>query len=88
MTTVPEVDKNDDWTIYGSPTCPYCRRVLKYLMDRDIKFIFHTVSRNQRAELTKLSGRRTIPVIYRYGELIGGCDDFIRMVGIDLFDGG
>lgn len=63
--------------IYSKAQCPYCDWA-KQLLDRkqaSYKEIRIDTDPAQRAEMERLSGKRTVPQIFINGQSIGGFDD-------------
>ena len=67
--------------IYTTNWCPYCNRAKALLRSKDIEFdeIDVTDDRVKRAEMERLSQRRTVPQIFIDGRAIGGYDDARRL---------
>jgi len=63
--------------IYTTPWCPYCHAAKRLLEERGIAFEETDVSGapDLRAEISRRSGRRTVPQIFIDGEAIGGYDE-------------
>jgi len=63
--------------IYTTPYCPYCTRAKALLGSKNASFEEIDVSNDskQRAEMEKLSQRRTVPQIFIDDKPIGGYDD-------------
>ena len=63
--------------IYTKKTCSYCDHAKKLLNEKKISFqeIAVDIDSEKRAEMEKLSGRRTVPQIFINGKSIGGYDD-------------
>jgi len=63
--------------IYTTSYCPYCFGAKRLLRDKRIEFeeIDVTEDPQRRAEMERLSSRRTIPQIFINGKPIGGFDD-------------
>ena len=67
--------------MYATPWCPYCRRAEQLLQSKGA--VFETIrvdtAPEKREEMTRLSGRRTVPQIW-IGELhVGGYDDMAAL---------
>ncbi len=67
--------------IYSTAQCPYCiwaKQFLdsKHLAYEEIRIDMHT---EKRAEMERLSGRRTVPQIFINDKAIGGYDDLIQL---------
>ena len=63
--------------IYTTNYCPYCFRAKVLLRSKDVEFeeIDVTDDSDRRAEMERLSGRRTVPQILVDDQPIGGYDD-------------
>ena len=63
--------------IYTTNYCPYCSGAKALLRSKNVEFeeIDVTDSRERRAEMERLSRRRTVPQILIDGKGIGGFDD-------------
>ncbi len=63
--------------IYTTNWCPYCNGAKALLRSKGIEFdeIDVTDDREKRAEMERLSQRRTVPQIFVDGRAIGGYDD-------------
>ncbi len=68
-------------TIYTTNWCPYCTRAKALLRSKEIEFeeIDVTDDPAKRAEMERLSQRRTVPQIFIDGRGIGGYDDASRL---------
>jgi glutaredoxin 3 len=68
--------------MYVSGFCPYCTMAEKLLRSRgveEIDKIRADLHPNQRTEMIKKTGRRTVPQIYIGETHIGGYDDLARL---------
>ena len=67
--------------IYTTNWCPYCNRAKALLRSKKIEFeeIDVTDDPAKRAEMERLSQRRTVPQIFIEGRGIGGYDDARRL---------
>ena len=64
--------------IYTTGTCPYCLRAKQLLAARgvqELEEIRVDDDPQQREEMMKITGRRTVPQIFIGGQHVGGCDD-------------
>jgi GrxC family glutaredoxin len=63
--------------IYITAYCPYCSAAKALLRSKNVPFeeIDVTNDPERRAEMEKLSQRRTVPQIFIDGQSIGGYDD-------------
>ena len=62
--------------VYGTPTCPYCKKLKQFLKDENIVFEDIDVSVNQEkaAEMVKKSGQMGVPVLDIDGQIFAGFD--------------
>ena len=68
--------------MYMSGFCPYCTMAEKLLQSRGVKEIDKIrvdLDPDQRAEMIKKTGRRTVPQIYIGETHIGGYDDLAQL---------
>ena len=67
--------------IYTTNYCPYCFGAKALLRSKNIQFeeIDVTDDSDRRAEMERLSGRRTVPQIFIDAQPIGGYDDARRL---------
>ncbi len=67
--------------IYTTRYCPYCSAAKALLRSKNIPFaeIDVTDDPDRRAEMERLSSRRTVPQIFVDGKPIGGYDDARRL---------
>ena len=63
--------------IYTTNYCPFCTRAKALLRTKHIDFeeIDITLDEHLREEVTRLSGRRTVPQIFIDGKSLGGFDE-------------
>ncbi|MBT9550906.1 MAG: glutaredoxin 3 [Hydrogenophaga sp.] len=64
--------------IYSSDYCPYCSRAKALLQQRgvtDYEEIVVDGKPELRAQMTKLTGRTSVPQIFVGETHVGGCDD-------------
>jgi len=63
--------------IYRTPWCPYCAQAGALLEAKGVPFeeIDVAAQPEQREEMIRRSGRRTVPQIFIGERHIGGCDD-------------
>lgn len=59
--------------IFGMETCPWCQKAKQLLKAQ--KPLFVPVGPEHRAELKRLTGKTSVPQIYRNGKLLGGYTD-------------
>ncbi|HAR62011.1 MAG: NrdH-redoxin [Candidatus Margulisiibacteriota bacterium] len=62
--------------MYSTPTCPWCRRLKKYLDEQQVDYTEFDVSKDQQAliEMVKKSGQLGVPQIDIGGKVIVGFD--------------
>ena len=63
--------------IYTTNYCPFCARAKALLRSKHVDFeeIDVTLDERLRDEVTRLSGRKTVPQIFIDGKSVGGFDD-------------
>ena len=64
--------------IYSSDYCPYCSRAKALLQQRgvtDYEEIVVDGKPDLRAQMTKITGRTSVPQIFIDDTHVGGCDD-------------
>ena len=63
--------------MYATSWCPYCERARSLLRAKGVAFdeISLEAHHEQREEMIRRSGRRTVPQVFIGGEHVGGCDD-------------
>jgi glutaredoxin 3 len=71
----------DQVVIYTTTYCPYCTGAKGLLRSKNVPFeeIDVTDDPERRAEMERLSGRRTVPQIFIQGKPIGGYEDARRL---------
>ncbi|MFM6985218.1 MAG: glutaredoxin 3 [Hydrogenophaga sp.] len=70
--------------IYSSDFCPYCMRAKALLQARgvtDYEEIVVDGKPDVRAEMTRITGRTSVPQIFIGGTHVGGCDDLHALDG-------
>jgi len=62
--------------IYSTPTCPWCKKAKEYLASKNLKFEEIDVSEDPKkaAELVKISGQTSVPVLVINKKVIVGFD--------------
>lgn len=67
--------------VYSSDYCPYCSRAKHLLASKGVAFEEIKVDGKPqlRAEMTKKSGRTSVPQIWIGSKHIGGCDDLYAL---------
>ena len=65
--------KTEPLVIFGLESCPWCQKAKQLLKAQ--KPLFFSVGPEHRAELKRLTGKTSVPQIYRNGKLLGGYTD-------------
>ena len=73
MHTLAHIIKTEPLVIFGIDSCPWCQKAKELLKSQ--KPLFVPVGPEHRAELKRLTGKTTVPQIYRNGKLLGGYTD-------------
>ncbi|MBI3776909.1 MAG: glutaredoxin 3 [Gammaproteobacteria bacterium] len=73
--------KGDEVVMYSGEQCGYCVRARRLLEKKGVAFREIKIDRSPelRAEMERLSQRRTIPQIFIHGQHIGGFDDMAAL---------
>ncbi|HSF56827.1 MAG TPA: glutaredoxin 3 [Candidatus Binatia bacterium] len=74
--------------VYTTNYCPYCLGAKAFLQSKNVAFeeIDVTDDPPRRAEMERLSARRTVPQIFIDGQSIGGYDDIRRLDATGALD--
>ena len=73
MHTLAHIIKTEPLVIFGIDSCPWCQKAKELLKSQ--KPLFVPVGPEHRAELKRLTGKTSVPQIYRNGKLLGGYTD-------------
>ena len=73
MHTLAHIIKTEPLVIFGLESCPWCQKAKELLKSQ--KPLFVPVGPEHRAELKRLTGKTSVPQIYRNGKLLGGYTD-------------
>ena len=73
MHTLAHIIKTEPLVIFGLESCPWCQKAKQLLKAQ--KPLFVPVGPEHRAELKRLTGKTSVPQIYRNGKLLGGYTD-------------
>jgi glutaredoxin 3 len=68
--------------MYTSLVCPYCVQAKRLLHERgvtEIEEVRIDLLPAERAEMMRLTGRRTVPQIFIGRTHVGGCDDLVAL---------
>jgi len=68
--------------MYSTGTCPYCiraKQILKAKGVEQIEEIRVDLEPSQRAVMTEMTGRRTVPQIFIGSTHVGGHDDLVAL---------
>lgn len=61
------------YTIYGKPNCQYCEQAKMLLKMKGLDYIYTDITGDSEAfSYVKSTGYRTVPVITKSGNFIGG----------------
>ena len=79
------------YIVYGRSTCPYCVKVVNKLIRKGKCFYveMHDEAPEKLEEIKKRYNHSTIPVVTIIDEkeiLIGGCDDTIEHLNLEVSD--
>lgn len=70
--------------MYTTAVCPYCQRAKQILKARGVEAIEEIrvdTQPEQRAEMMRITGQRTVPQIFIGETHVGGCDELIALDG-------
>lgn len=70
-----------DLVLYYYPTCPYCRKVTRFIDKNDLDQIeLKNINKDDEAEaeLIKIGGKRQVPCLFIDGEPLYESDDIIN----------
>jgi glutaredoxin 3 len=73
MHTLAHIIETTPLVIFGMESCPWCQKAKQLLKAQ--KPLFVPVGPEHRAELKRLTGKTSVPQIYRNGKLLGGYTD-------------
>jgi glutaredoxin 3 len=67
--------------MYATAACPFCQSAERLLLAKgaQIEKVRVDLEPARRAEMTKKSGRHTVPQIWIDGRHVGGCDDLYAL---------
>lgn len=67
--------------MYATAACPFCQSAERLLVAKGVAIekIRVDLEPERRAEMTRRSGRRTVPQIWIGSRHIGGCDDLYAL---------
>ena len=78
MHTLAHIIETTPLVIFGMEECPWCQKAKQLLKKQ--KAVFVPVGPEHRAELKRLTGKTSIPQIYRDGKLLGGYTDTVALL--------
>ena len=63
--------------VYGTPSCPWCHKVMDFLKEKKVEFEDINVAENEaaRKDMVEKSGQMGVPVIDIDGKIIVGFDE-------------
>ncbi|KXS49848.1 Glutaredoxin [Halanaerobium congolense] len=76
-----------DLVLYYYPTCPYCRKVTRFIDKHDLEEIeLKNINQNEAAEteLIKVGGKRQVPCLFIDGEPLYESSDIINWLKSNL----
>lgn len=81
MTRPAASTKPAEVVVYGTARCPYCIRARALLDDKGIGYTDIRLDEQPeyRAEMERLSNRRTVPQIFINNNHVGGCDELYAL---------
>ncbi len=74
-------------TVYGTPTCTYCKIAKEFLKESDIEFDYVDVSSSEERInelMSKTGGKKCVPVIDVDGEVLIGFDKDVLKEKLNL----
>ncbi|MDL4916333.1 MAG: glutaredoxin domain-containing protein, partial [Enterobacterales bacterium endosymbiont of Blomia tropicalis] len=72
----PQAKMPSSCVIFTQSTCPYCKKALKSLSDRGVKYVEVSLDDDQKkATVLAALGKTTVPQIFIDGKHVGGSDD-------------
>lgn len=66
------------YRVYGKNWCVYCDRAKRLLTESDLPFDYVDIEADKEEydyALANSNGRKTVPIIFKNGDLIGGFDE-------------
>ena len=82
----------DEWTVYGTETCQWCRRTKELLTEHGILYVYHDLNQLDMTKAEAIQYLRdhdlippdylTIPLIYRRGCFMGGYQELQRKLDL------
>ncbi|PUU95161.1 glutathione S-transferase N-terminal domain-containing protein [Halanaerobium sp.] len=78
-----------DLVLYYYPTCPYCRKVTKFIDRNDLDQIeLKNINQDQKAEseLIEVGGKRQVPCLFIDDEPLYESDDIINWLKSNLVE--
>ncbi|MGP3779685.1 glutaredoxin family protein [Halanaerobium saccharolyticum] len=78
-----------DLVLYYYPTCPYCRKVTKFIDRNDLDQIeLKNINQDQKAEseLIEVGGKRQVPCLFIDDEPLYESDDIITWLKSNLVE--
>lgn len=78
-----------DLILYYFPTCPYCKKVLRFIDKNNLNQIeLKNINQDQKAEaeLIEIGGKRQVPCLFIDGEPLYESDDIINWLKSNLVE--
>jgi len=76
-----------DLVLYYYPTCPYCRKVTKFIDKHDLEEIeLKNINQDEEAEaeLIEVGGKRQVPCLFINGKPLYESNDIINLFKFNL----
>lgn len=76
-----------DLSLYYYPTCPYCRKVTRFIDKNDLDQIeLKNINQDQKAEkeLIEIGGKRQVPCLFIDGKALYESDEIINWLKSNL----
>lgn len=76
--------KAHELTLYYKPTCPFCKKVIKYIDEAGIIVPLEDTSDEEKAtELINLGGKKQVPCLVIDGKALYESDDIIEWLKLN-----
>ncbi len=68
-----------DLTLFYFPGCPYCKKVLNFMKDKNIEIQLKNIRKNREAarKLKEIGGKKQVPCLFINGKPLYESDDII-----------
>ena len=78
-----------DLVLYYYPTCPYCRKVTRFINKNDLNQIeLKNINQDEQAEaeLIEIGGKRQVPCLFIDGDPLYESDDIVDWLKSNLIE--